>query len=150
MKIIRLKTANGHISQKRQEVRPGSWDPRSSLKILEDQRFHSYRTYIFQVDVRVLWVVWVSVPGPIIWCSAPAVPVLMLTTVGYGTRLQRKTAFIAQTLACRSGCLPIYFIMLQKRLSSRNTVIFFIIINHLPGRNYLIIFYIITKMELFY
>lgn len=87
-------------------------------------------TYIFQVDVRVLWVVWVSVPGPIIWCSAPAVPVLMLTTVGYGTRLQRKTTFIAQMLACRSGCLPTYFIMLYKRLSSRNTVIVFIIINH--------------------
>lgn len=91
MKIIRLKTTNGHISQKPQAVRPGSRDPRSSLKILEDQRFHSYRTYVFQVDVRVLWVVRVSVPGPIVWCCAPAVPVLMLTTVGYGTRLQRKT-----------------------------------------------------------
>lgn len=131
MKTIRLKTTNGQISQKPQVVRPGSWDPLSSLKILEDQRFHSYCTYIFQVDVRVLWVVWMSIPGLIIWCSAPAVPVLMLTTVGYGTRLQRKMTFIAQTLACRSGCLP----MLHKRLSSRNTVIVFIIIHHFTGRN---------------
>lgn len=51
-------------------------------------------TYICQADVRVLWVVWKSVPRPIIWCSAPAVPILMLTTVRNGTRLQKKHRYL--------------------------------------------------------
>lgn len=46
--------------------------------------------YIFQADVTVLWVVWKSIPRPIIWCSAPVVPILMLTTVSNDTRLQKK------------------------------------------------------------
>lgn len=62
---------------------------RAALNSLKIKEFTD--TYIFQVDVRVLWVVWMSVPGPINWCSAPAVPVLMLTAVSYDTRLQRKT-----------------------------------------------------------
>lgn len=53
-------------------------------------------THIFKVDVGVLGEVWVGVPWSIVCCRAPAVPVLMLSTVCYDTRLQRRT--ITQTL----------------------------------------------------
>lgn len=45
-------------------------------------------TYIFKVDVGVLGEVWVSVSGSVIWSGAPAVPVLMFTTVRYDARLR--------------------------------------------------------------
>lgn len=79
--------------------------------------------YIFQADVGVLWVVWKSVPRPIIWCSAPVVPILMLATVSNDTRLQKKMrkkkkifqAQILQILVCRSRCFLLYIIMLHEQ-----------------------------------
>lgn len=53
-------------------------------------------THIFKIDVRVLGVVWMCVPWPVVWLDAPAVPVLMLATVCYDTRLQRN--MFAQSL----------------------------------------------------
>lgn len=62
-----------------------------SLKIKD-----SADTYIFKVDVGVLGEVWVGISCSIAWCSAPAVPILMLTTVGYDTWLQMQ--MLAETL----------------------------------------------------
>lgn len=61
-----------------------------SLKIKD-----SADTYIFKVDVGVFGEVWVGICS-ITWCSAPAVPILMLTTVSYDTWLQMQ--MLAETL----------------------------------------------------
>lgn len=138
MKIIRLKTTNGHISQKPQVGRPGSRDPRSRLTILEDQRLHRYlhlssrcRSPLGSPDERPQTRHSVQCPS----CPRPYAHHSQL----WHKAAEGDLAFIAHPLACRSARLPTYFIVLHTRLSGRNTAVVFTTIDHLPGRNHLII-----------